>query len=201
MNNSYYLPLQLDFPIFNTSLSPIDFLKSHPDWINFDATSPWPILHYILDRKNDLSTELHQFFANHNLEVNICEIFFRRKNNDGIEGIHSDGGTAGDLAKLNWIFDGDDSEMLWYTINDTYTNAYAFETVINTTALWYKSTEVDLVYSANVTGTVLVQAGCPHTVQTKNYERFCASVSFIDSKSKKFITMSEATELFKKFAK
>jgi len=210
--NDYCTPLNFDLPIFNTDLSTVDFLKLQPDWAdnycqiteadylarNYDARRAAISSHFKIDHEKNLTNELKQFFNDHGQEIFLCEIFFRYKNYSS--GIHSDGKVPGDYSKINWIFGGEDSEMNWYKVKDTYidkdTNSM---TPINSNSKQYSPDDVELVYSENVRGPALIQVGCPHNIRNGNYERFCVSIAFKDPKLGRRPTIAEAKEIFKKY--
>ena len=108
---------------------------------------------------------------------------------------------AGDYAKLNWVYGGDNSVMNWYKINSNYTQPLLNTTNINSYALYYKTDEVDLIHSQTIGLPSLVQVGCPHNVVNGSTERFCISLVFENSISKKRLTFNEAVALFKNYIK
>ena len=199
--NPYSIPLNFELPLFNTKLSPIDFLKSQPAWATNVKTNRRLASHFQLNWRIDLSHELKQFFLKHNQEIMVCEIFYRYPNI--FSSIHSDNAQRGDYSKMNWILDGEDSEMHWYTINDKFRNKIEPETKntspINSYSITYKPAEVDLVYSENVRGPALVQVGTPHNVRNGNQERWCVSIVFRDRSLGRRPTMVEANEIFKQY--
>ena len=199
--NVYSIPLNFELPLFNTKLSPIEFLKSQPAWATNVNTNRRLASHFQLNWKIDLSHKLKQFFFKHNQEVLLCEIFYRYPNI--ISPIHSDEQQSGDYSKMNWILGGEDSEMHWYTINDKFYNKTALEpknaTPINSYSIIYLPAEVDLAYSENVRGPALVQVGLPHNVRNGNQERWCVSIVFRDLGLGRRPTMVEANEIFKQY--
>jgi len=72
--NNYCLPLNLDFPLFNSNLSSIDFLKSQPIWADNVNSNPAVAKHFRIDY-DLLSNEMKQFFHSHDQKINLCEIF------------------------------------------------------------------------------------------------------------------------------
>jgi len=199
--NTYSIPLNFDLPLFNTPLSPVDFLKSQSAWADNVKTNPRLATHFKLNWQTDLSDELKQFFLDHGQEVRLCEIFYRYRNT--VSGIHSDDKEVGDYSKMNWILGGEDSEMHWYTINDShYTKLEAKplnETPIASHSILYLPEDVTVAYSENVRGPALVQVGVPHNIRNGSQERWCVSVVFRDNKFGRRPTMLEAKEIFKQY--
>lgn len=210
--NDYCTPLNFDLPLFKTELSTIDFLKSQPIWAdNYCHVTKEDFLsnsinyqraalssHFQLDWEKYLTDDIKKFFKGHGQEIYLCEIFFRYKNYSS--GIHSDGKIPGDYSKINWIFGGEDSEMNWYKVKETYvdkdTNSM---TPIRSNSKQYTPNDVELAYSENFRGPALIQVGCPHNIRNGNYERFCVSIAFKDPTLGRRPTIAEAKEIFKKY--
>lgn len=180
--NEYCIDLDLDLPLFNSALNPVEFLKQHYQITN----------HFQVDIK-DISDELKSFFTNQNLSIKQIEIFYRRPNNVG--NIHSDTEIVGDYSKLNWVYG--DGIMNWYKTTKDYTPTVLTTTSIKSYALYYKTSEVELVHSQKVGQPSLVQVGVPHNVINGASERFCVSIEFEFNKIRP--TFAEAQLLFKDY--
>jgi len=187
--NQYAVPLDLELPLFNSLLDPVSFLK------NKNAE---PQRHFKLDKTADLSTELKEFFAAHNQEISLCEIFYTPPNDNLF--IHVDGKKIDDIAKLNWIFGGVPSQMHWYSpLLDI--NRAVEDTPLGTPYLFYSPKKVQLEHSQSLTGPNLVQVGEPHNITNGDQERFCVSLVFYDATLNRRPTMAEAKKTFKKYLK
>jgi hypothetical protein len=199
--NTYSIPLNFDLPLFNTSLAPAQFLKSQSAWADNVKTNPRLACHFKLNWETDLSNQLKQFFLDHGQEIRLCEIFYRYPNT--LSGIHSDDKEVGDYSKMNWILGGEDSEMHWYTINESHYTKIASkpknETPINSYSILYLPEDVTVAYSENVRGPAIVQVGVPHNIRNGNQERWCVSIVFRDPNLGRRPTMLEAKEIFKQY--
>lgn len=198
MTNDFCIDLNLDLSLFNTSLSPINFLKLRPDWANNIKTNSIVAKHTKLDLSTEITQEVKDFFDQHNFYIEIVEVFYLFPNDS--MSIHSDRAVPGDYAKLNWIFGGKDSVMNWYKVLSSGT-APGYITPINSPSLQYKAAEVELVHAQTVGHPSLVQVGCPHNVINGPEERFCVSVVFKHKATRTRVAMHEALEVFKEYVK
>jgi hypothetical protein len=190
--NNYCVDLDLDLPIFESELTPVEFLKQH---YKFEK-------HFQID-VNHVSNKLKLMLAARGLSVLLVEIFYRRPN--AVSYIHSDKGEfgrlIGDYAKLNWVYGGDGSVMNWYNINK---NCVPKEenTAIDSYALYYEESQVEMIHSQKVNRPSLVQVGCPHRVVNGPTERICVSLVFVyDDDKRKRVTFQDAKTLFSEFIK
>ena len=78
--NAYSIPLNFELPLFNTNLSPIEYLKSLPIWANNIKTNPGLAKHFKLNWQTQLSGQLNQFFLDHGQKITWCEIFYKEPN-------------------------------------------------------------------------------------------------------------------------
>jgi hypothetical protein len=185
--NNYCVDLNLPIPLSESISDVVGFLKQYNKG------------HFQIS-KELVSNELKLLFAKCNLGIRLVEVFYRIPN--AIGNIHSDLDIVGDYSKLNWIYGGEGSSMKWYKINKTYTrNTTTHTTAINSYALYYKDTEVDLVHSQSVGNPSLVQVGIPHNVINGPAERFCVSIVFENLVTKRRPTFREGLELFKNYIK
>ena len=194
--NQYAVPLDLELPLFNSPLDPVSFIKSKPRWSENVNSNTILARHFRLDRYNDVSAELNKFFDLHNQKIVLCEIFYTPP----AEGlfIHIDDTILGDIAKINWIFGGEGSEMHWYS---PITTGTVGSTRSETPYILYNKDEVQLEHSQSLTGPNLLQVGCPHNITNGDQERFCLSVVFFDKTLNRRPTMAEARETFKDYLK
>jgi hypothetical protein len=198
--NVYTIPLNFELPIFNTNLSPVEYLKTIPIWANNIKTNPHVASHFKLNWEAHLSVQLNQFFLDHDLKIIWCEIFYKEPNL--VSRIHADDETIGDISKMNWVFGGEDSEMHWYTIKDSYytksENEHVLHSSLGFKAYIFKPEHVSLAYSENIRGPILIQAGAPHNITTRSQERWCLSIVYRNKLGQR-PTMSEAKDIFKKY--
>lgn len=147
-----------------------------------------------------LNSELIELTQNLGLTLIWSECFYT--NPKQFTGIHVDHTTKdyvvanNDIAKLNFVFGGKDSVMLWYS--PKVANHSFKVNRINSTYISYTLDQVDLVHETVVGFPSLVQAGIPHNIKNGPEGRFCLSLSFIyDSNIP--VGMNHAQEIFKNF--
>jgi hypothetical protein len=183
--NNYCVDLQVDLPLFDSNLSPVEFLKQ-----KYTLTGHFQI------NTDDLNKKLSLWFLNLGLSIRLIEIFYRQPN--AVGNIHSDTSIPGDYAKLNWVYGN--GIMNWYKIAGI-NNSTIHITDINSHAIYYKESEVELVHSQKVGQPSLVQVGCPHKVINFDSERVCISLVFESINTKQRLTFQEAKTLFKDYIK
>jgi len=198
--NRYCVDLGIDLPLFNTQLSPIEFLKSRPIWANNIINNKELAKHSKLDINTELRQEVKDFFDKYNMFIEVVEIFYLFPY--GSMSIHNDRAVPGDFSKVNWIYGGKDSVMNWYKVlNGSGGGAPLYTTPINSPSLQYRPHEVELVHTQTVGQPSLVQVGCPHNVVNGSEERFCVSVVFKHKSTRSRVTMQESLEIFKNYIK
>ena len=143
-----------------------------------------------------ISPKFIEFLDKLNLAVGWAVLFYREPNSRWP--IHTDC-SDNDRAKINWVYNGEDSKMNWYTLTNSAKNKPPGKTTIGTLYYHYIPDEVILAHSETITGTCLVQAGVPHDVITQTQPRHCVSISPCHKESRKFLTMNEALVFFKDY--
>ena len=199
MNHKYSVKLNLDIKLFESDLHPVDFIKSRSNWIDNIEVDPKKVTHFGIEEKH-WSTELTDFFKKNNQWVCSVEIFYTFPY--GKLTIHSDSPDPGDYTKINWVFKGKDSEMIWYEVNDTNNVRPISHSVWKTPAIPYTPEEVTIVYSEQLQGPNIVAVGCPHNVVNQDEERFCVSVVFRNNQTTNIDnrpTMEESIKIFKNY--
>jgi hypothetical protein len=184
----YSVDLNLPLPLFDTHLSPVEFLKLNDQHLS---------RHFKLNI-NVLSKDLLEFFKEHDLAVRLVEIFYRPAGT--ASRVHVDTQEPGDYAKLNWAYGGEGSVMNWFSIKDDDKGAID-STPVSSYAWYYNKSEVTLVHSAEVGQPSLVQVGIPHSVENVTTERFCVSIVFEYTESGQRPTFNQAYNIFKDYIK
>lgn len=195
MNHKYSAKLKIDVKLFDNDLHPIEFLKS----LIILNSNEKVHYHYRLPKEH-ISNELMRFFAKHRQYIDFIEIFYIPPH-ESID-IHIDGDMFGSFGKLNWVFGGANSKMIWYTILDPVCQGDTNKTDISSTALVYQPSQVEFSYSENLQGPNLVEVGIPHTVRNSVEARWCVSVIFVNSHTKNYYhrpTLEESLEIFKDY--
>ena len=199
MNHKYTVKLNLDIPLFKSNLPPVDVLKSIPTWADNVVNNPKLATHFTLP-KDYWSDDLTAFFHKHEQFITDVEVFYTFPN--GKLTIHVDDLEPGDFTKINWVFGGKDSKMIWYDVISKSKETTLSPSYRNTLSIHYKPDEVVAVYSENLQGPNLVQVGCPHSITNSSEERFCVSVVFknnVTANFQKRPTIQEAIAIFKDY--
>ena len=140
-----------------------------------------------------LNPELVDYLSKRNLQVSQVDIFYCEPGQS--HPIHVDqpyvkNFIEDDYVRINWIYGGSDSEMIWYKLIDPANKPPADRMV-------YNENHVEKVYSKNILGTQIVQIGVPHTVKAGSERRYaiCCHIVYKNSPSTR-VTMAEAMALF-----
>lgn len=132
------------------------------------------------------------------LGINVIwiEIFYRKPGQHG--GVHTDN-APGDFTKINWIYGGKNSRMMWFEVTDPKAlDRKAIQTSVETNYIAYSMSEVKPVYSEELLGAYLLQVGVPHIVLNPREDRYCLCFVLADKTGKR-LTMSESYEILKDY--
>lgn len=127
-------------------------------------------------------------------------LFFNSLPNMDYE-LHVDGNKITDCIKLNVIFDSSDTIMNWYEPQEGYSGIIN-KNFQNDDILWWEKDRCNLVYSASVNSSCILNAGVVHDLHNGHNDgkiRKCYSLILIDNKTKRRLTWKEALEIFSDF--
>lgn len=167
------------FTIFNNEFN-IDQYKSYD-------TSHKKILEFT----NYFTPEFKEYLTSVNLTVHLCELF-QYEPFEGL-GIHIDGSSIDDRCKINIIYGGRQSEMLWYAPKDHTVKPTVKVTPIGTNYLKYDEQDLVVLEKAELTGANVVRVGIPHSIQNYKEYRVCLSIPLIFADTKKPATFDYVT--------
>ena len=137
-----------------------------------------------------LNPEFIECLKSLNIYISFAEVFYIKPNIT--TDIHIDA-SLGDITKINYIYGGEDSQMIWYLPN-TETCGEKKTTCVNSNYIAFTSDEVTKVYADTLTKPSIVQVGVPHNIINGNQARHC--LSMVITENYKRITMSRAIEIF-----
>ena len=140
---------------------------------------------------SNLNPELIRLLNSLDLKILLVELFYTKPFTK--TGIHIDV-TGGDYTKLNFIFGGKDSVMIWYKSKDDIKKSTS-KTLINTSYISYRQHEVDMIDKQTVKFPSIVQAGIPHNIINYSEPRWCLSIVLVRSTGER-LTMKESIDLF-----
>jgi hypothetical protein len=176
--NPYYNPLLLDIPPLR-------------DGFNIEQISE----HHVPISLTEINPEIKELLMSLGITVSWIELFYRKPGHIG--SIHADN-RSGDFTKINWIYKGKKSKMLWFTVKDSSSIKEPHVTMANTEYLKYSITEVTRVETAMLTGPSLVQVGIPHLVINPHEDRYCLCFVLSDLNGER-LTMEHAQQLLSEY--
>jgi hypothetical protein len=141
--------------------------------------------HYNL--KGELPIELVNRLLDIDFHIHHVEVFFTPPKT--ALAVHSDGAEPSRLCKLNWVFGGERSKMLWWKCSIP---GAAYTTGIGTPYLHFDPRKCVPIESVAIQQPTLVCVGVPHSVANMgDQDRYCLSVVLAD-KDLNLITFEEA---------
>lgn len=144
---------------------------------------------------NNFSTEYLEWIRGLGLQLVHAEIFYSVANTPYV--IHQDHFKRTDFPKINFVFGGKNSKMNWYRVKPEKLGNIP-EPNIHNPYMTFTQDQVDLVYSQELEGSCLVQAGVPHNVTLDTESRWCISTVYLLD-NKRLLTWAEANKLFEPF--
>lgn len=177
--NPYCVDIKLDIPVFNPKVNLESFTKSY--WNNVP--------------KYDLNMEILRFLKGFGLQISKAELFYSEPN--AFTPIHTDGAPE-DMAKLNWVFGGENSTMNWYKpTTDKPVKISEYHTLYK----GFELSEVELVHSQAVGTPSIVQVGVPHNATNGSNPRWCLCLILMwaDQTRKERPTMGQVVELLSEY--
>jgi hypothetical protein len=142
-----------------------------------------------------INPEMKKILNDIGIYINHVELFYRQPNNIG--GIHVDE-TGGDFTKINWVYGGKDSKMVWCTILPDIEKNIISETIANTFYVTYTRDEVDIAYYTEMQGPYLVQVGVPHYVINPIENRYCLCFVLTNANGNR-LTMEDSRKILSKY--
>ena len=164
---------------YYTSLDilPEPFGQSGLDLMNYHKSiNPDRQFRLALNVSKHIRPELVELLDQCNLCIRFAELFCTPANRTSM--IHIDGEPdaymiPNNMAKINYIGGGEDSQMHWYQpiVHKPYvpTGRNKFTS--------FQPNEVTLVGSSNLKGYNIAQTGIPHNITTANDSRYCVSMT------------------------
>ena len=150
----YCIPLTLDFYPLNKSI-----------------TEYGTITYQSIDPK-DINLKLYDFFKQYNLALTSFGLFY--KPTSSFIKPHTDC-EGGDYVKINYIYGGKDSKMIWYKTKDIiHTKESA--TGKPGSFIPYDLNEVEKIYEQTLSKYNIVQVGIPHNILNMLEPRWCLTI-------------------------
>jgi hypothetical protein len=143
---------------------------------------------------SDINPDLIILLERLDLKILLVELFYTKPHT--FTGIHIDV-TGGDYTKLNYIFGGKDSLMMWYKVKDNVVKSTS-KTSINTSYISYNPLEVSLIDKRSVRFPSIVQVGIPHNIINYSEPRYCLSIVLVRNTGER-LTIKDSIELFSNY--
>ena len=137
-----------------------------------------------------LNPEFIEYFKTLNIYISFVEVFYTKPNTT--TDIHIDASPS-DITKINYIYGGLDSQMIWYVPNDETCGERKL-TCVNSNYVAFTKDEVTQVYADALTMPSIVQVGTPHNIINYSQARHCLSLIITENDSR--ISMARAIEIF-----
>ena len=143
---------------------------------------------------SDINPDLIELFESLDLKILLVEVFYTKPHR--FTSIHTDA-RGGDYTKLNYIYGGNNSKMVWYKPKNDIEKSVS-TTSIGTPYLEYKMSEVTKIEDKVVNFPSIIQAGIPHNIINQKEPRYCLSIVLIRNNDNR-LTMKESIELFSNY--
>lgn len=179
--NDFCVDLNINIPLFKVDVLSHYYKRIPHSRVNLDFLNP-----AIID-----------LFTSNNLEITLCEAFYRKPTDIIHDTVHKDAMHITDATKINWVFGGDDTMMNWYKpINPIFNVNHS---QIGVEYINYDRSNLSLIHSQRVGFPSLVQVGIPHDITMGLTDRLCISTFFKEKGSTEYIAFSNAIKLFNNF--
>jgi hypothetical protein len=159
----------------------------------FDITNLTTQQMSVIDIHN-INPKIKELLFNLGINVSCIHLFYKKPGNGRIHADYLPDNLSKDFTKINWIYKGKNSRMVWFTINDPLIKKEIKLTNISAEYLQYSPNEVTQVHSVNILGPALVQVGTPHSIINPSEDRYCLCFIITDLHGNR-LTMHEAQKL------
>lgn len=186
MDNDFCFPFDHNFKI-PTSIDEIYLEKPYPPQAKVD--------------KRLFDNKIYEWLLCANIEVTWCEAHYKPALPNFIKiskygTVHADGDTIDNKTKINFVFGGRGSEMVWYKLNDGSKIRKQF-TGLQTESLRPEVfSDVTEAYRCGFK-TALCNVGQLHSIENPNDERACIQFIIRDSITYQRIEFDDARERIK----
>ncbi len=170
--NQYSTDLNIPFSPFKNDAHPNDLYKTI-------IMNKFVAKHHLEVPVTDLNPDLVEWFKQHNLEIYLVELFSKLPNpSRAANRIHSGGNGDPDKTKINWVWGGKNSYMIWYDkLNEAKPTEVGYLSSSAQITYYADLEEIDpvpvhrhqLIYPM----ATLVQIALPHAVENPEETRWC----------------------------
>jgi len=133
-----------------------------------------------------------ELLGQHGLFISHYEVFFTPAHH--FLAIHVDGPTVSNIVKLNWVFGGEGSKMMWWKLKSGCEMVKG-TTPLNTPYLYIAQKDAVMIGMKSIGQPTLVNVGQPHSVLNATARpRWCLSAVLTSKETGLNIQMDEALE-------
>lgn len=157
-----------------------------------DIDSYGPDHHKVIPLE-DINPDMILFLDALNVKVTLAETFYTNPFTQSDAHIDVIGG---DYTKINFIYGGKKSRMLWYKIKEDVPKRHIQKTVINTQYISFKLNELEKIHEEYIVHPSLVQVGIPHNIINLEEHRRCISLVIKNKITNTRIKMDDAIKIF-----
>lgn len=143
---------------------------------------------------NDINFNLIKLLYTLGLKIQLVELFYTSPHS--VNTVHIDA-AGGDYTKMNFIYGGKDSKMVWYSIKSDI-NKTVNSSNIGTPYISFELSEVDPIDEQIVKFPSIVQVGIPHNIVNYEEPRYCLGIVIAKILGGR-INMDESLERFKNY--
>jgi hypothetical protein len=137
---------------------------------------------------DNINPKLISFFNELKISLIGFSIFYKPASSLQIKP-HSDF-EGGDYVKLNFVYGGKNSKMIWYRVKNNIQDHSTYITGNTGLHTSYNFSDVEKVYEHHVGCPSIVQVGVPHSILNTEEPRWCLSMVMVDDRGEK-IPMQE----------
>jgi hypothetical protein len=143
---------------------------------------------------DNINNDLFILMNSLGLEITDVEVFYVKPH--VINTIHTDH-HGGDYVKLNYIYGGKDSHMVWYKQKSNIIKT--IDKTLDYVA--FSPRDVDLIETHSILNSSIVQVGVPHNIINFEEPRYCFSISLCHTGGwlAGRLSMSESIKIFRAY--
>jgi hypothetical protein len=114
---------------------------------------------------------------------------------------HIDLGSFSDLCKINWVYGGQGSKMIWYLPKNASAQGTRLQSsTVGTFIRTFHTDDLIELYSTEISGVALVHVGVPHHVSNRQCpERWAITTTYKDQTTGQLLTLQQAKHKLKDY--
>ena len=162
------------------------------DFGTFDKHVELPI------EPNMVNKEIHDFFNSLNLDVLGGRYFYCMPNQT--YNLHVDNISITGWTRINWIYGGEGSEMIWYDLKPGKSPT-VYKNTLGVDVHGYDINDCDEICRSSLSSVALVNVSIIHTLKNQNVPRRCYSINVSSKGTSDRLKWDNATEIMSPYIK